>query len=238
MLIAFCDDNEKERTLLLEYATRYGARHSLHIEPRPYSDAESLLADPAVKQTAAMFLDIYMDGISGVEAAHILRERGYAGAIVLCTTSRDHFADGFIVDASHYLLKPVDFDNFSEAMRRVLRLTGKMARTITVQSGRDQLAIPVTQIQFAEVYNHETLLHLQGRTLTVVHSLAALEDMLGGEPFLRCYRSYIVNMDYVERIDDNAFVMKSGKHVLIARDGRKGIQSRYLAYVFSRMEGL
>ncbi|MDR1664373.1 MAG: LytTR family DNA-binding domain-containing protein [Clostridiales bacterium] len=238
MRIAFCDDIQSERELLLGFAARYAAEHSLRIEPRPYSNAESLLGDFDADTMAAMFLDIYMDKINGVEAARIMRERGYAGAIVLCTASRDHFADGFVVDASHYLLKPVAYENFSEAMRRVLRVTGAAARAVSIQSGGNKLPVPVAGIQYAEVYNHETLLHLSGGTLAAGVSLSALEDMLGGDPFLRCYRSYIVNMDYVERIEGDAFVMKNGDRVLIARDGRKGVQSRYLAYVFSRMEGL
>ena len=238
MKIVFCDDNRRERELLLQYAAQYEAQNNLHIEPRPYCDAESLLADPDAERASAMFLDIYMDGVSGVDAARILRERSYAGAIVLVTTSREHFADGFVIDASHYLLKPVEYEGFAEAMRRVLRITGRDVRTVRIQSGRDRLAVPSGQIQYAEVYNHETLLHLGNRTVTAQHTLAALEDMLGGEPFLRCYRSYIVNIDYVERIDGDAFVMKSGQRIPIARDGRKGIQSRYLAYVFGRMEEL
>jgi DNA-binding LytR/AlgR family response regulator len=238
MRIAFCDDDQREREMLLGFAARYRLEHSLHIETFPYPDAETLLGDPNANGMAAMFLDIYMSGTSGVEAARVLRERGYAGAIVLCTTSRDHFADGFVVDASHYLLKPVEYESFSEAMRRVLRLTGVAARTVSVQSRGGRLSVPVAKIQFAEVYNHETLLHLHDRTISVGQSLSALEDILGGDPFLRCYRSYIVNMDYVDRFENDVFVMKSGTRILISRDGRKGIQSRYLAYVFSRMEGL
>lgn len=238
MQIAFCDDVEGERELLLTYATQYAAEHGLAIEALAYSDAESLLDHCEFERTAAMFLDIYMGKVNGVEAAHILRERGYVGAIVLCTTSLDHFADGFVVDASHYLIKPVSYESFSEAMRRVLRITGTAARTLSVQSGRDKITFPVSELQFAEVYNHETLLHLKDSVLVTGQPLSALEDSLGGEPFLRCYRSYIVNMDYVERIEGNNFLMKSGTQVPITRDGRKGIQNRYLAYVFSRMEGL
>lgn len=238
MRIAFCDDNQYERHVMLGFAARYAKEHSIRIEPRPYADAVSLLDDPEANGIEAMFLDIYMEGVSGVEAARVLRERGYTGAIVLCTTSRDHFADGFVVDASHYLLKPVAYNSFCEAMRRVRRLTGTKARTVSVQSGHDRLSVPVAAIQYAEVFDHETVLHLHDRTFAVRQSLSALEDMLGGDPFLRCYRSFIVNMDYVERIEDDSFVMKDGARVLIARDGRKEIQSRYLAYVFGRMEGL
>jgi DNA-binding LytR/AlgR family response regulator len=123
-------------------------------------------------------------------------------------------------------------------MRRVQRLAGAAARVVTVQTKLGAAPVLVSQIQYAEVYSHETILHLSGQNLTVVQSLSALEELLGGAPFLRCYRSYIVNMDYVEKLDDNDFVMKSGVRVPIARDGKKGIQSHYMDYVFGRMEGL
>lgn len=238
MQIAFCDDNKQELQLMLDYAARYKEEHGLYIKTQSYADAETLLRSSDVLRLSAIFLDIYMEGISGVVAARMLREKGYMGAFVLVTNSHDHFADGYAVDASHYLLKPVEYKNFSEAMRRVIRLSGAEARMITVQSGRNWVSVPVVQIQFAEVYNHSTVLHLQAQTLKVRHALSELEDMLGGEPFLRCYRSYIVNMNYVERIDADSFVLKNGERVPIARDGRQEIQSRYLSYIFKRMEGI
>lgn len=238
MQIAFCDDNQQERQLMLDYAARYKLEHGLFIKAHSYADAESLLHNSDIEQLSAVFLDIYMEGISGVEAARMLREKGYTGAVVLVTTSRDHFADGFAVDACHYLLKPVKYKDFSEAMRRVLRLTGAAARMVSVQSGRSQILVPAAQIQFAEVNNHVTQLHLQSQILTVRHALSELEDILGGEPFLRCYRSYIVNMDYVERIDAGSFLLKSGSRIPITRDGLQEIQSRYISYIFEKMEGM
>lgn len=50
---------------------------------------------------------------------------------------------------------------------------------------------------------------LQGK-ITVNQSLCALEECLGGDPFLRCYRYFIVNMNFAKRLNEDNFLMKDG----------------------------
>ena len=184
-----------------------------------------------------MFLDIYMDGALGVDAARILRGKGYRGALVFTTTSAEHYADGFDVEAAHYLLKPVSWDAFREAMRRVQDRRNAGTRRVRVTAGRDEVDMDVSGIQYIEVYGHKTVLHTVKGEALVNQSLTALEERLGGDPFLRCYRFFIVNMDYVKRLNEDSFLMKDGREIPLSRDGRAALKSRYMAYVFKRMEG-
>ena len=82
-----------------------------------------------------MFLDIYMDGALGVDAARILRGKGYLGALVFTTISREYYADGFDGEAVHYLLKPVNWDTFCGAMRRVQARINTGTRKLRVTTG-------------------------------------------------------------------------------------------------------
>lgn len=235
MLAVICDDRVADREPLLEFCARYAGENRLPIATLAFENAGALLQSREARGADVLFLDIYMDGALGVDAARILRSKGFRGAIVFTTTSREHYADGFEVEALHYLLKPVAWEDFCEAMRRVCSHSAQ-ARTVRVTARYTEMDVDVCGLWYIEVYGHKTILHTGKGEVTVRQSLTALEEALGGDPFLRCYRCFIVNMDFVERITENAFLMKDGREIPLSRDGRAAIQNRYLSYIFKRME--
>lgn len=237
MLAVICDDFTADRDILLDYCARYAKENRQRITTLTFNDAGALLQSRESRTADVIFLDIYMDGALGVDAARILRGKGFLGALVFITTSREHYADGFDVEASHYLIKPVSWTSFCEAMRRVNERMAVTTRKVRVTVGRDELDIDVSGIQYIEVYGHKTVLHTLRGEVIVRQSLSALEELLGGDPFLRCYRYFIVNMDFVKRLNENSFLMKDGLEIPLSRDTRAALKSRYMSYVFGRMEG-
>lgn len=237
MLAVICDDFTADRDILLDYCARYAKENRQRITTLTFNDAGALLQSRESRTADVIFLDIYMDGALGVDAARILRGKGFLGALVFITTSREHYADGFDVEASHYLIKPVSWTSFCEAMRRVNERMAVTTRKVRVTVGRDELEIDVSGIQYIEVYGHKTVLHTLRGEVIVRQSLSALEELLGGDPFLRCYRYFIVNMDFVKRLNENSFLMKDGLEIPLSRDTRAALKSRYMSYVFGRMEG-
>lgn len=237
MLAVICDDLAADREILLGFCARYARDNRLSIATLEFENAGALLQSREARAAGVMFLDIYMDGALGVDAARLLRGKGFLGALVFTTASREHYADGFDVEAAHYLLKPVSWEAFCEAMRRVHGRANTGAKRVRVTAGREELDMDVSGIRYIEVYGHKTVLHTVRGEVAVSQSLAALEEALGGDPFLRCYRCFIVNMDFVKRLGEDSFLMKDGREIPLSRDGRAALKSRYMAYVFGRMEG-
>lgn len=237
MLAVICDDLAGDREILLDFCARYAKNNHMSITALDFENAGALLQSREARSADVIFLDIYMEGALGVDAARILRGKGFRGALVFTTTSREHYADGFDVEASHYLIKPIGWEAFCEAMRRAHDRMSAPARKVRVTTGRDELDVDVSGIQYVEVYGHKTILHTLRGEVVVSQSLAALEERLGGDPFLRCYRYFIVNMDFVKRMNEDNFLMKDGREIPLSRDGRAALKSRYMAYVFGRMEG-
>lgn len=236
MLAVICDDLAEDRDILLDFCARYAKNNHLTIAAMSFENAGALLQSREARSADVIFMDIYMEGALGVDAARILRGKGFRGALVFTTTSREHYADGFDVEASHYLIKPISWEAFCEAMRRTHDRMGVSARKVRVTAGRNELEVDVTGIQYVEVYGHKTVLHTPRGEVAVNQSLSALEERLGGDPFLRCYRYFIVNMDFVKRLNEDCFLMKDGREIPLSRDGRTVLKNRYMAYVFGRME--
>lgn len=236
MLIAICDDQEKDCNLLKAYCLQYELLFRIPMEVLLFQNAGELLQSKKARTADAILLDIYMDGASGMDAAHILRNKGFQGAIIFATSSKEHFAEGYEVEAIHYLLKPISWNAFQEAIRRVISRQQKDSSFIHVNTGGITLDIATDHICYIEVLGRKTIIHTDKNTLTVRESLTTLETMLDGDPFLRCYRYFIINMDQVLRLLEDGFLMHDQQIIPISRDGRREIRRHYLSYIFKKAE--
>lgn len=233
MNIAVCEDQASDRTLLCDTIENYFARMGYAGELSLFETGEDLLTDFSPGKFDIVFLDIFLPGISGVDAARKIREADPDCMLLFTTISLDHALDGFEVQASGYVVKPIDQEKMDRALYMCREVLSKNARTIQIPSGRNgEIALPLGNILYIEVYGKSALFHLHGGVFEVRQPLDEIEQRLGGVPFLRCHRSYIVNMNHINEIDSESFVMKNGDFVPMRKNGRKEVKiafSRFLA---------
>ena len=107
MRIAIVDDLETERAQLKTRLARQLNLCGAKAELLEFESGESFLAAEKEQRFTAAFLDIYMHGMSGMDAAKELRKTDTDCLLVFTTTSTDHALEGFQVRALHYLVKPL-----------------------------------------------------------------------------------------------------------------------------------
>lgn len=239
MRVVLCEDKQKEMEALLDLCDRYGLDRGYRLEVDCYAHVDLLLADAASRGADIMLLDIMMpqegqDAALGVEAARHLRAEGYRGEIIFTSSSPDFYPEGFEVGAAHYLLKPLPYEAFAHAMDRAVARLRRPERMIRVPVDRIAVTIPQNRILYAEVYGHETILHTTTEPLRVLLPLKNIEKLLEGDPFLRCYRSYIVNMDYIIEMEESCFVLRSSQRIPLTVRKRSALRERYFAYRLSK----
>ena len=118
MRIAVVDDLETERAQL---KTRLARQLCLcGAEVLEFESGESFLAAEKEQRFTAAFLDIYMHGMSGMDAAKELRKTDADCLLVFTTTSTDHALEGFQVRALHYLVKPFSEEELSALLAEML----------------------------------------------------------------------------------------------------------------------
>ena len=106
MRIAIVDDLAAERALLKDRLEQQLQRRNVQADILEYESGETFLEAARKAPFTAAFLDIYMDGMTGMEAAKKLRKTNTDCLLVFTTTSTDHALEGFQVRALHYLVKP------------------------------------------------------------------------------------------------------------------------------------
>ena len=142
MRIALADDLAPDRKQLEELLRSYAALHQLDLEVESFSKGEDLLAVSAPFRFAIVFLDIYMEGITGLETAKKLRELDDDVVLIFLTTSEDHRADAFSLFATDYLVKPIGEEAVFRTLDHVLRLHTDRENRFSFSSNRRDYALP------------------------------------------------------------------------------------------------
>lgn len=235
MNIAICDDLTRDRELLTEMVHRYCESKGYSATLHTFSSGEALLAQYKAGQYQIIMLDIYMHELSGIEAARKIRAVDEDCVIIFTTTSVDHALDGYSVKAIRYLVKPVVYEAVEEALDKCRGLFQQAMRFIEVPIGKLTMNIPLKDILFIEVLNHRSFIHTPLKTIQTSLSLTELESKLGGKPFLRCHRSYIVNIQQVEEVLEDDFKVKNYQLVPIRKDSKTAVKQEYYDYLFELM---
>jgi len=234
--IAICDDRLQDRERLLRLIEQYVQDQGIDARVDCYESGEALLAAMAKNEYSLLFLDIYMNGMSGVETARKIRAQSGC-AIVFVTTSRDHALEGFEVDAVHYLVKPANYDGVCECFRRCAPVIEKFARRIDFKSDRETVYIREADITYVEVFGNRLVVHTNQREFETYTPLSAFYARLDQKQFIHPHRSYIVNLAYINEIPGSDVVLKNGMHISISRGERAKIKQAYLDYLLLDIRG-
>lgn len=161
------------------------------------------------------FLDIQMPGIDGLGLAKLAVEAG--DTRVIFTTAFPQYAlEGFKAWALDYLLKPINFDEFSRAVGRAVEWfrikwagTPQAPCTLIVKSDYKQFVIRTDTIIYIEGIRDYIRIHTTGENGSVqtLMNLKTVEEMLPAGRFARVHRSYIVALDHVARIERSRIIL-------------------------------
>ncbi len=233
--IAVCEDNPADTALLLSHITHSGIAARCEAFP----SGEALLAAFRPGKYDLVFLDIYMEGLQGVEVAGKIRETDRTVTVVFTTTSTDHTLAGYRLKVSAYLEKPVKREDVQEALKLALAKRNTAAYITLLIEGVNR-TLPVESILFFEQQNHAVMVHTHAATLRTsqTEKLAHIEPMLPAH-FFRCHHSYIVNLRAVRSVDKElmVFVMADGSRVYIRhRDAGKAVRA-YERCLFESVRG-
>ena len=240
--IAVADDQSEDRLAAEEKIRGYisenhpQAADGLTVDT--FKSAEELLASFKKGKYDLLVLDIYMEDMTGMEAAEAIRLSDESVPIVFLTTSREHLLDGYRVFAAGYLLKPLaeHMEEFSRTMAHIFpELLGRQ-KHITVEINGSELDIPIGKITCVDInYQHNVSIHLTDIVMdTRTPYVECQTALLAEKNFIECHHRIIINMDYVRRMEDDMFVLVDGTKVPISQRRKKEAKAEYMRYLVQR----
>ena len=238
MNIAIIEDSGQELSLLERCLQSYLSSRQVYRVIDTYTSGEAFLENWPSKSYDLVFLDILMEGISGIEVARKIRETDSECLLIFISSSKEYALQGFEVRAFDYLLKTLSEERFQKTMDLCQNELAKHIRYIEVKESRTLVKIPLNEIIYTDYYNHYIQIHTAARLIRSYQQFDVFSPLLLCYPqFLCCYRNCIVNMDHVDSVDKHDFVMENGERVPITRGNRNSIYQQYADYQFLKING-
>ena len=153
--------------------------------------------------------------------------------IIFLTSSREFAADSYSVSALDYIIKPINAESLDRAMGKFFEKYNKIKSDELVIREKSTISrIPLHNLSYVEVLDHHLIYHMSnGYTIRCRQSLNEIEEALSKNgKFIRTNRSFIVNMDYVAKIEPGLVTMEDGGAVSISRANYKTVSENYLKY--------
>lgn len=187
----------EELAYLLGLDARIGTVH------RASSGAQALQEIEA-GDVDAVFLDIHMPALSGLDIAKALARRERPPAVVFVTADEDQALRAFDLAALDYLLKPVRPERLSESVRRICELGTETdaadADVVTVVQGATTKIIPRADIRYVQAQGDYARLHTADASYLIRVPLADLEEQWAEAGFVRIHRSYLVARNHLRQV--------------------------------------
>lgn len=233
MRIAIVDDLKTERALLKERLSQQLALRGVEADILEFESGEAFLAAEKEWRFSAAFLDIYMEGLSGMDAAKELRKTDTDCLLIFTTTSTDHALEGFQVRALHYLVKPFSEEEFSDLLTEMLAKLPRPEPVLTVKVSGSDVRLRYRDIVFAEHFAHMINIRTTaGKTLATRQSFKAFTEPLKKDPrFFVCGRGVIVNLEHAADFQDAAFCMTDGSRVYVNQELLKPARQAFMEFL-------
>lgn len=220
--IAVVEDSRSDRETLMGYLRRFFAEHGEECLILPFSDAAAFLGQRAAFDL--VLLDIDMPGMTGMEAATLLRGYDNTTPLVFVTNLAQYALRGYEVDALDFIVKPVSWGSFSVHMEKALRAMRRLGRrSIRLDvRGKGLHVVARDEVMYVEVLRHDLTYHLEdGQALIVRGTLAQAYDELGRDMFVRVSKSHLVNMEHVSAVHPASITLSNGEQVSLTRTYRR-----------------
>lgn len=217
MKLAIVEDEAVHGKLLEQYMRDWGKRNDIPISIKTYISAESFLFAWEDMPCDAVFADIQMSGMDGMEMVRRLRKADSRIPVVFTTGITDHMQEGYEVEALNYLVKPLSGEKVSACLDRILQ-RHKATEYLLAETLDGVRKLPVEAVDYCEAAGHNTELGLTGgERLFVQSSLSKLEAELADKGFVKCHRSYLCNVSNLNCITSDTLIFDDGTRIPVSR---------------------
>ena len=230
--IALVDDEQMYLEEIARICRKFGEENNLNIEISTFSDGESFLSDLDHNCDSVVFMDIYMNGISGVSAARSLRGHDSGCFLIFLTSSPDHMPEAFSCHAFEYITKPFTTQRVTEVLRDVLKAMPPESKYMDFYSDKktvrilfDELISVVTDAHYLDV---ETV---DSRALHCRMTMAQFMEQASNDPrFILINKGIAVNADHIISLEDNCCLLDNGTQLPIRVRNRLKIEQTVQNY--------
>ncbi|TDW14734.1 LytTR family two component transcriptional regulator [Breznakia blatticola] len=228
--IAICEDNTADATHLKQLLAQSGFETQIEA----FTSGEEFIEHMQPFIYDVIFLDICMKEINGITLAEHIRKQDSHTQLVFTTSNNEYALVGYRVQALQYLIKPVKSEDINQVLQQV-RKQKEDVRYIPFVSEGKRIDVACQRIMYIEIYGKNTMIHTTDGPICVHLSIDVMSQLLPSS-FVRTHRSYIVNFNYVKKLEED-FIMENGAKIYIRKKGAEEIKQKWHDFLIESTRG-
>lgn len=218
--IAIIEDDSVYQETLRNFTTKYAKEKAITLNVQVYDCADTFLSVYQCDYDIIL-MDIEMPGTDGMEAAKKIRMQDDAAVIMFITNMAHYAIKGYEVGALDFVLKPIQYYNFSNKMDRALQLAeNRSSVSVMLQTTGGIVKLNSKEIHYVEVQNHILNYHTSQGNYQVRGSLKAVEEQLPAHMFAKCSNWCLVGLNHVLELKDDTVIV-AGEALQMSRRCKK-----------------
>lgn len=215
MKIAICDDERIFTDIFREKLEMTAEKCGIECTVSAFLNGAEMIS--MLNRFDAVFLDVDMPGLSGEETAEYIIGLEKALPIIFVTNHDDFVFSSFRYRPFGFLRKRYIDSELEDIIKRLDKYLAEIERCYTFNSHNKLISVRLNDINYIEVYGHETLVHTANAVLTTSKALSAIEKELSEYGFIRTHKSYIVNTRYIFSVERNSIILSNGENLPVSR---------------------
>lgn len=232
--IAICDDSIEELETINSYIEKSLIELGLSFKISSFNEGQDLIEhiNSSKEVYDIIFLDIYMKFSNGINIARKIREFDKECKIIFITSSTENVVDSYDVRAFYYILKPINKEKLGSVIRMAIEGLNKENKQVIIKNKKGIYRIAYKDISYAESNARVVNLHLKsGGIISFYSKLEAFIQSLQDERFLKCHKSFVVNMDCIVKIENNNIFITDYITIPISSNNTSKIKEMYFNYL-------
>ena len=215
--VAIVEDETPQAELLIGYLQDFAKEQGIDLRYTHYPSAIDA-AETFKGQYDVLFLDIMMPGMTGMEYAHEIRKVDPNVMIIFVTSLTQFAIEGYEVEATDYLIKPLSYPEFRIKMIRAFsKVSGKAAPTVRFDSMEGFFIIDVASILYCETSGHCVIYHTESADYRKRQAMKKAEEELPTDDFIRINSCYLVAKNAIVGMENHFVILKNGERLLVSR---------------------
>jgi len=239
MHFVIIEDLPSDRQKLMELILSDYAGRQQQVDFSCFDSGEAFLEKYRPGLCDAMFVDVLLGPMSGIETARYVRSQEPTLPIIFTTTEPDFALDSYQVHAMDYLVKPLDQRKLSWCLKQLqeyLASSAYMELAVIDMERHSQLCtVALDNILYAKSQNHALIVRT---TDDMLRTRLSFQDFLNLLPqtgrFLICGRGVTVNLSHVEAVEDGVLLLKNGERLLFTKGKLAEVRKAFTDWSFQR----
>lgn len=222
--IAICDDENSICNQLEEILDMLEKKFSKKLQIDIFYSGEELSSHLSKDNYYdIIFLDIELKEMNGVEVGQVIRDKmlNETTQIIYISGKETYAMELFKVRPLDFIIKPFSYEKIQKVLETALRIIQKDEKVFQYKSGHTKYNLPIRDIIYFESRNREVIIHTVNGTEVFYGRLKDIYEYLNKLKFIQIHKSYLVNYNYIVKLEYHQVTMSNNVVLPISQANRK-----------------